>query len=81
MQKLAPKWEKATGNKINWLVLEENVLRQRTTKDIATNGGSFDIMFIGAYEAPIWGANGWLTSLNDFGNDHSQNHLTMLTNH
>ena len=52
MQKLAPKWEKATGNKINWVVLEENVLRQRTTQDIATNGGSFDIMFIGAYEAP-----------------------------
>ena len=46
MQKLAPQWEKATGNKINWVVLEENVLRQRTTQDIATNGGSFDIMFI-----------------------------------
>jgi len=29
MQKLAPKWEKATGNKINWVVLEENVLRQK----------------------------------------------------
>ena len=26
-------------------------------------------MFIGAYETPIWGANGWLTSLNDFGDD------------
>ena len=69
MQELAPQWEEATGNSINWVVLEENVLRQRTTQDIATNGGSFDIMFIGAYEAPIWGANGWLTSLNDFGDD------------
>lgn len=69
MQKLAPKWEEETGNTINWVVLEENVLRQRTTQDIATNGGSFDIIFIGAYEAPIWGANGWLTSLNDFGDD------------
>ena len=49
MQELAPAWEKATGNSINWVVLEENVLRQRTTQDIATNGGSFDIMFIGAY--------------------------------
>ena len=56
MQKLAPKWEEATGNTINWVVLEENVLRQRTTQDIATNGGSFDIIFIGAYETPIWGA-------------------------
>ena len=69
MQKLAPQWEKATGNTINWVVLEENVLRQRTTQDIATGGGSFDIMFIGAYETPIWGANGWLTSLDDFYDD------------
>ena len=69
LQKLAPEWEQATGNSINWVVLEENVLRQRTTQDIATGGGSFDIMFIGAYETPIWGANGWLASLNDFGDD------------
>ena len=69
MQGLAPQWEEATGNTINWVVLEENVLRQRTTQDIATDGGSFDIMFIGAYETPIWGANGWLTSLNDFADD------------
>jgi len=69
MQELAPAWEKETGNTINWVVLEENVLRQRTTTDIATGGGSFDIMFIGAYETPIWGAKGWLTSLNDFADD------------
>ncbi|MFK8035719.1 MAG: sugar ABC transporter substrate-binding protein [Hyphomicrobiales bacterium] len=69
MQELAPAWETATGNTINWVVLEENVLRQRTTQDIATGGGSFDIMFIGAYETPIWGANDWLTPLNDFADD------------
>jgi len=69
MQELAPEWESATGNKINWVVLEENVLRQRTTTDIATGGGSFDIMFIGAYETPIWGAKGWLTPLDDFADD------------
>ena len=69
MQELAPQWEEATGNKINWVVLEENVLRQRTTTDIATNGGSFDVMFIGAYETPIWGAKGWLTPLDDFADD------------
>ena len=32
MQKLSPKWEEATGNKINWVILEENVLRQRVTR-------------------------------------------------
>ncbi len=60
MQKLSPAWEKQTGNKINWVVLEENVLRQRVTTDIATNGGQFDVVTIGSYETPIWGKQGWL---------------------
>lgn len=66
MQELSPQWEEATGNTLNWVILEENVLRQRVTTDIATNGGQFDIITIGAYEAPIWGKNGWLTPLDDF---------------
>ena len=75
MQKLAPKWEAATGNKINWVVLEENVLRQRVTTDIATKGGQFDIITIGSYEAPIWGKQGWLTQLNDLGDDYGYDDL------
>ncbi len=70
MQKLSPQWEEATGNTLNWVVLEENVLRQRVTTDIATKGGSFDIITIGAYEAPIWGAQDWLVSLDDLGDDY-----------
>jgi sorbitol/mannitol transport system substrate-binding protein len=66
MQKLSQKWEQATGNKINWVILEENVLRQKVTTDIATRGGQYDVITIGAYETPIWGKKGWLTSLNDF---------------
>src|ERR1700721_320525 len=66
MQRLSPKWEQQTGNKINWIVLEENVLRQKVTTDIATKGGSYDIITIGAYETPIWGKRGWLTELDDF---------------
>jgi sorbitol/mannitol transport system substrate-binding protein len=66
MQKLSQKWEQATGNKINWVILEENVLRQKVTTDIATKGGQYDVITIGAYETPIWGKKGWLTSLNDF---------------
>jgi hypothetical protein len=56
MQKLSSKWEQQTGNKINWVVLEENVLRQKVTTDIATKGGSYDVITIGAYETPIWGS-------------------------
>lgn len=70
MQKLSPAWEEATGNTLNWVILEENVLRQRVTTDIATKGGQFDIITIGAYEAPIWGAKGWLSGLDDLGDDY-----------
>jgi len=70
MQRLSPKWEQATGNKLNWVVLEENVLRQRATTDIATKGGQFDIITIGSYEAPIWGKQNWLLPLDDLGADY-----------
>ena len=66
MQRLSSHWEKATGNKINWVVLEENVLRQRVTTDIATRGGQFDVITIGSYETPIWGKQSWLVPLDDF---------------
>lgn len=64
MQKLSPKFEAANPDiKLKWVTLEEGVLRQRVTTDIATNGGQFDIMTIGMYEAPIWGKKGWLQEL------------------
>ena len=69
LQELSTEWEDKTGHKVNWVTLEENVLRQRVTTDIATGGGSFDIMLIGAYETPMWGAKGWLEPLDEFAND------------
>ncbi|MGB5559475.1 MAG: sugar ABC transporter substrate-binding protein [Paracoccaceae bacterium] len=51
--------------KVEWVTLEENVLRQNVTTDISTGGGAYDILTIGTYEVPIWGKNGWLVSLND----------------
>ncbi|WP_313665001.1 sugar ABC transporter substrate-binding protein [Shinella sp.] len=75
MQKLSSEWEKSSGNKLNWVVLEENVLRQRVTTDIATKGGQFDIVTIGALETPIWGKSGWLTQLDDLGDDYDYDDL------
>ncbi|MAM63377.1 sugar ABC transporter substrate-binding protein [Maritimibacter sp. UBA3975] len=65
MQGLADNFTEETGIELEWVTLEENVLRQRVTQDIATNGGQFDVMTIGTYEVPIWGAQDWLVSLND----------------
>jgi sorbitol/mannitol transport system substrate-binding protein len=64
MQKLTKHFEQANPDiKVKWVTLEEGVLRQRVTTDIATKGGQFDIMTIGMYETPIWGKKGWLTEL------------------
>ncbi len=46
-------------------MLEENVLRQRLTTDIATKGGQFDVLTIGMYEASLWGQKGWLQEMKD----------------
>jgi len=75
MQELSAQWEEETGNTVNWVVLEENVLRQRVTTDIATQGGQFDVLTIGSYEAPIWGAKEWLVSLDDLGDDYDYDDL------
>ena len=63
MQGLSSEFTEATGIELEWVILEENILRQRVTQDIATSGGQFDIMTIGMYEAPIWAERGWLVSL------------------
>ena len=61
MQKHSAEFEKANpGITLKWVTLEEGVLRQRVTTDIATKGGQFDVMTIGLYEAPIWSKKGWL---------------------
>jgi sorbitol/mannitol transport system substrate-binding protein len=64
MQKLTKHFEAANPDiTVKWVTLEEGVLRQRVTTDIATKGGQFDVMTIGMYETPIWGKKGWLAEL------------------
>ncbi|MEX0281614.1 MAG: sugar ABC transporter substrate-binding protein [Arenibacterium sp.] len=71
MQGLTDDFTAKTGIDVEWVTLEENVLRQRVTTDITTKGGAFDIMTIGMYETPIWGANGWLVPLDDLSADYN----------
>ncbi|WP_171267455.1 ABC transporter substrate-binding protein [Oceanidesulfovibrio marinus] len=76
MQKLADDFtSKNPDIKLDWVTLEENVLRQRVTTDIATKGGQYDVMTIGNYEAPIWAERGWLLPLNDLGADYDVDDL------
>lgn len=64
MQKLSGDFTKKNpGIQLEWVVLEENMLRQRVTTDIATKGGQYDVMTIGTYEVPIWAKQNWLVPL------------------
>jgi sorbitol/mannitol transport system substrate-binding protein len=60
---------------LQWVTLEENVLRQRVTTDIATKGGQFDVITIGTYEVPIWAKQGWLVPLENLGADYDVDDL------
>jgi len=71
MQKLTDDFTaKNPGIELNWVTLEENVLRERVTTDIATKGGQYDVMTIGTYEVPIWAKQGWLLPLDGLGADY-----------
>ncbi len=66
MQKLSSTFEKQHPDiHLRWVVLEENVLRQRVTTDIATKAGQFDIVTVGNYEVPIWAKQGWLAPMDN----------------
>ncbi len=66
LKKLSKKFEAENpGIKLNWVVVEENVLRQRVTTDVSTGSGQFDLVFLGLYEAPIFAKRGWLREMKD----------------
>ena len=69
MQTVAEAYTAETGVVLNWVSLEEGVLREQVTSDTATGGGQYDIINIGMQEAPIWGAAGWIEPL-EFGADY-----------
>jgi sorbitol/mannitol transport system substrate-binding protein len=76
MQKLTGDFTaKNPGIDLEWVTLEENILRQRVTTDIATKGGQYDVMTIGTYEVPIWARQNWLVALENLGDDYDVDDL------
>ena len=51
------------GIKVNFVQMEEGDLRAAVTADVASKAGQYDIVTVGAYEVPQWGALGWLKDL------------------
>ena len=74
LKKLSPKFEAANPDiKLNWVVSEENILRQRVTTDVSTGSGQFDLVFIGLYETPIFAKRGWLKEMANLPPDYDLN--------
>src|SRR5262245_40914353 len=64
LKKLSTKFEEKNPDiKLSWVIVEENVLRQRVTTDVSTGSGQFDAVFIGLYETPIFAKRGWLKEM------------------
>lgn len=55
-----------TGIEVDYTVLEEQTLREVVTRDVAADGEQFDVVMIGMFETPQFGANGWLLDLSGF---------------
>ncbi|MCF7946296.1 MAG: sugar ABC transporter substrate-binding protein [Spirochaetia bacterium] len=56
----------AEGVNVNISVLPENDLRQRLTTEASTGGTTYDMFYIGPYEAQTWAKNGWLENLEPY---------------
>jgi polyol transport system substrate-binding protein len=71
LKKLSTKFEADNPDiKLNWVVVEENILRQRVTTDVSTGSGQFDLVFIGLYETPIFAKRGWLKEMGNIPADY-----------
>jgi sorbitol/mannitol transport system substrate-binding protein len=65
--KLTPSlFTKKSGIKVNYTILDEGTLREVTTRDVAAGGRQFDVVMIGPFEAPQFGAAGNVTDLTKF---------------
>ncbi len=71
LKKLSSKFEEQNPDiKLNWVVAEENIARQRITTDVSQGSGQFDIVFIGLYETPIFAKKGWLMPIENLPADY-----------
>jgi polyol transport system substrate-binding protein len=71
LKKLSSKFEEKNPDiKLNWVIVEENILRQRVTTDVSQGSGQFDIVYIGLYDTPIFAKRGWLRPFENLPSDY-----------
>jgi sorbitol/mannitol transport system substrate-binding protein len=66
LDRIAREKYSAPGVKVNIAVLPENDLRQKLTTEASTGGTTYDMFYIGPYEANNWARNKWLENLEPY---------------
>ena len=66
LEKIAREKYSAEGVTVNIAVLPENDLRQKLTTEASTGGTTYDMFYIGPYEASNWARFGWLDNLEPY---------------
>src|SRR3984885_15025563 len=71
LKKLSSNFEQKNPDiTLKWVIVEENILRQRVTTDVSTGSGQFDLVFVGLYETPIFAKRGWLLPMEGLSSDY-----------
>ncbi|MFK4495436.1 ABC transporter substrate-binding protein [Dermacoccus sp. GAS27A] len=63
LQKLAPEFEKETGIHVNFTVLPEDDLRDKTSQEFSAQAGQYDVATLSNFEIPIYAKAGWVADL------------------
>lgn len=66
LERVARENYSAPGVTVNIAVLPENDLRQKLTTEASTGGTTYDMFYVGPYEAANWARFGWLENLEPY---------------
>ena len=67
LQKLtADNFTKTTGIKVNYTVLPENDLRDKTSQEFSSQAGQYDVATLSNFEIPIYAKNKWVADLTSY---------------
>src|SRR5664280_1099608 len=67
LQKLtADNFTAKTGIKVNFTVLPENDLRDKTSQEFSSQAGQYDVASLSNFEIPIYAKNKWVADITDY---------------
>lgn len=66
LKKLAPEFEKETGISVNFTVLPEDDLRDKTSQEFSSQAGQYDVATLSNFEIPIYAKAGWVANLSPY---------------